>query len=403
MNPESASGPKWTSLLSAAALGAMGMYFSDPDRGRRRRALAQDKARHLGTTARHAADVAVRDFANRMTGVQARTRSLLTRRQQHEIDDDQVVAARVRAKLGRVVSHPHSIQVSVQQGRAILCGPILTHEKDRLLEIARTVPGVSAIEDQLQAHKHIERISSLQGGSGRTEIRSEFMQENWAPALRGIAVLGGSALSAYGLTRRSPAGLALASAGLAFFLRGLTNQPVRRITGFKAGHRAIDLQKTIEIRAPIETVFDAWATYENFPHFMSHVLQVRDLGDLRSHWVVQGPMGSRIEWNAALTETIRPSVLAWKTEPGSVVEHSGLIRFEPTESGTRVFVRLSYNPPAGVLGHGVAVLLGADPRREMNDDLMRMKSFIETGIVPHDAATPGSALKSAFPGAGAAP
>ena len=47
---------------------------------------------------------------------------------------------------------------------------------------------------------------------------------------------------------------------------------------------------------------------------------------------------------------------------------------------------MSYNPPAGAIGHLVAMLFGADPKKEMDEDLMRMKSFIETGQAPHDAA-----------------
>jgi len=386
---QSVSTLKWSSLLGAAALGALGMYYSDPERGRRRRAIAQDKLRHAGAQATHATDVAARDFVNRMTGMQARARNLLLRRRNGKAEDD-VVAARIRAKLGRVVSHPHAVSVVVRNGNAELSGPVLEREKKALLRAVRTVPGVKDISDKLQSHKHVASIPSLQGGSGRVEMRSGFMRDNWAPAIRGAAVLGGGLLGAVGLARRNPAGTALAMAGLGALLRGITNQPVRRLTGIGAGHRAIELRKAIEIAAPPEAVFDAWATYDNFPLFMSHVLEVRDLDDLRSHWVVQGPMGSRIEWNACLTECKRPSVIAWKTEPGSVVEHSGIVRFDPTEDGTRATVRLSYNPPAGMLGHGVAVLLGADPKRELDDDLLRMKSFIETGIMPHDAARRGA-------------
>jgi uncharacterized membrane protein len=47
---------------------------------------------------------------------------------------------------------------------------------------------------------------------------------------------------------------------------------------------------------------------------------------------------------------------------------------------------MSYNPPAGAIGHLVAVMFGADPKREMDEDLKRMKGFIETGQAPHDAA-----------------
>lgn len=389
MKRQSLSAPKWSGLLSAAAFGALGMYFSDPERGRRRRAVAQDKLRHAGTQASHATDIAARDFINRMTGVQARARGFLLSRQRNLGADDDVVAARIRSKLGRRVSHPHAISVAVRDGNAELRGPILEREKHALLPTVRSIPGVREIDDKLLPHKHDADTPSLQNGAGRSGMRSGFMRDNWAPAVRATAILGGGLLGAYGLTRRRPGGIALAAAGLGFLVRGMTNQSVRQLTGIGADQHKVKLQKTIEIAASPEAVFDAWATYENFPLFMSHVLQVRDLADLRSHWVVQGPMGARIEWNACLTECIRPSVIAWKTEPGSVVEHAGVVRFEQTENGTRATIRLSYNPPAGALGHGVAVLLGADPKRELEDDLLRMKSFIETGIVPHDAARQG--------------
>jgi uncharacterized membrane protein len=47
---------------------------------------------------------------------------------------------------------------------------------------------------------------------------------------------------------------------------------------------------------------------------------------------------------------------------------------------------MSYTPPAGAVGHAVARLFGADPKSELNDDLMRMKVFLETGRRPRDAA-----------------
>jgi uncharacterized membrane protein len=68
------------------------------------------------------------------------------------------------------------------------------------------------------------------------------------------------------------------------------------------------------------------------------------------------------------------------------VQHAGLVRFDPEKRGTRVHIRMSYNPPAGATGHAVAVALGADPRRQMDGDLLRMKTLIETGKAPHDAA-----------------
>ena len=62
-----------------------------------------------------------------------------------------------------------------------------------------------------------------------------------------------------------------------------------------------------------------------------------------------------------------------------------MIRFESVPGGTRVHVRLAYNPPGGALGHIAAMLFGADPKSAMDEDLIRIKSLIETG----KASAPG--------------
>jgi uncharacterized membrane protein len=40
---------------------------------------------------------------------------------------------------------------------------------------------------------------------------------------------------------------------------------------------------------------------------------------------------------------------------------------------------LSYNPPAGALGHVFATFFGRHPKRIADEDLVRMKSLLETG------------------------
>ena len=43
-----------------------------------------------------------------------------------------------------------------------------------------------------------------------------------------------------------------------------------------------EVERSIEIGAAPEVVFDVWSRYENFPHFMSRVREVKDLGNGRS-------------------------------------------------------------------------------------------------------------------------
>lgn len=385
MKKESARNRTTMKWLGGVALGAAAMYLSDPDRGRRRRALARDKMQSLAVRAGDALDIASRDFVNRVQGLRARASQVIAGRRKRA--DDSVVAARVRAKIGRTTSHPHAIKVMVHDGCVTLNGPVLAEEKEQLLNTVRVVPGVTAVEDQLQVHAQPDNIAGLQGEGRLRQMHPPFMRENWPPALRAIAMVGGSTLSYYGLRRRTPAGALLTLIGFGLLTRSISNRPLMHMLD-TAGRQAIDLQKTIHIAAPPETVFDLWSNYQNFPHFMSNVREVRDLGEGRSHWVVSGPVGIPIEWDAALTESTRPEKLAWRSAPDSPVQHTGEIHFEPENGGTRVSIHMSYSPPAGAIGHAVASLFGGNPKREMDEDLMRMKTFIERGIPPHDAAQP---------------
>jgi uncharacterized membrane protein len=192
-----------------------------------------------------------------------------------------------------------------------------------------------------------------------------------------LQVLGGM-LALYGLTRRGTlaslfrtvgTGLLVGSAGRESLVGSVLPRVDRR--------RAVDIQKTLHIDAPLEQVYAFWSNYENFPLFMSHVREVEDLGGGRSRWSVSGPGGVPIEWNAVLTQQGFNEVIAWRSEPGSMLENAGIIRFTPAGIGTRVDLRLCYHPPAGGAGQAVAELLGTDPRAKLNEDLGRMKAMLE--------------------------
>jgi uncharacterized membrane protein len=85
-----------------------------------------------------------------------------------------------------------------------------------------------------------------------------------------------------------------------------------------------------------------------------------------------------VEWDAVVTRREPDRLLVWATEPGSFMQHVGMVRFESmSESMTRVSVHLSYDPPAGALGHAVARLFGIDPRSELDRDLSRFQKLVE--------------------------
>src|SRR5690242_5809786 len=121
-------------VLAGTLLGAAVMFLLDPDKGRRRRAIARDKAVSLLGDARDIVGVATRDATHRIAGLRARARRLVSR---GEVPDDLRLIERVRARMGRLVSHPHAVQVGANNGRVTLSGPILAHEVERLLGAVR--------------------------------------------------------------------------------------------------------------------------------------------------------------------------------------------------------------------------------------------------------------------------
>jgi uncharacterized membrane protein len=251
------------------------------------------------------------------------------------------------------------------------------------------VRGVREVVDQLEVHEQAGHVPSLQGGRAPAGDRVDVLQTNWAPTTRAILGTAGAALVAAGAFRRDGRGMSAALIGATLFTRAVTNLPMNRLTGIASRRRAVDLQKTITINAPVGEVYAFWSLYENFPRFMSRVLHVRSSEHvpMQSHWKVAGPAGAPVEFDAEITKAIPNHLIAWRTLAGSPVAHAGLVRFDPEIEGrTRVHIRMSYNPPAGWLGHGIAAAFGADPKRSMDEDLVRMKTLIETGHAPHDAA-----------------
>jgi len=245
-----------------------------------------------------------------------------------------------------------------------------------LLDEARGRGGLPSESAVVRTHRYGSRLGDIEGLGSATLAPTSDAGGAWrsAAALR----VAGALLALYGLTRRDRFGSMLKTMGTGLLLGGFGKGRVG-IPGVASSdrRRAVDIQKSIVIEAPVEQVYAFWSNYVNFPLFMSHVRQVEDLGGGRSHWSVSGPGGVPIEWHAVLTQQSPDEVIAWRSEPGSMLENSGIIRFTSSGNGTRVDLRICYNPPAGGAGQAVAELIGSDPRAKLNEDLGRMKSLIE--------------------------
>lgn len=219
----------------------------------------------------------------------------------------------------------------------------------------------------------------------------ESTQLPWQSPSRTAAMLGGTTLGLAGmLARRGPLAMLVGIAGVGMLMRAVGKRPLPGMAKPHGQHDTRDIEKTVDIEATPEQVYDLWANYDNLPRFMAKVVDVRDLGERRSHWIVKGPEGgSDISFDAVLTEQVRPRRLAWQSEneSGGAVRHACSVLVEPSHGGTRTTVRLSYRPPAGAPDEIAATPFGADPEHELEEDLARMKNLIE-GALPPAAGQP---------------
>jgi uncharacterized membrane protein len=137
------------------------------------------------------------------------------------------------------------------------------------------------------------------------------------------------------------------------------------------------VRASIVVRAPIERVFDAWSRFEDFPRYMPSVREVRRVGADRLHWVIAGPAGAPVEFDAVVTRRDRPRAIAWTTVEGALVEHGGSARFRPAGDGSQVEVAMWWRPAGGGLGESVAWLSGSDPGHMLEEALQAFKRRLE--------------------------
>jgi uncharacterized membrane protein len=133
------------------------------------------------------------------------------------------------------------------------------------------------------------------------------------------------------------------------------------------------IEKYIDVNEPIQTVYNQWTQFEDFPRFMEGIEKVTQFDDTHLHWVANIG-GKNLEWDATISEQIPDKRIVWYSDRGAV--HSGMVSFNPVGPEiTRVTLRIDYEPEGFVEGTGDK--LGFVSRR-VEGDLKRFKEFIES-------------------------
>jgi uncharacterized membrane protein len=132
------------------------------------------------------------------------------------------------------------------------------------------------------------------------------------------------------------------------------------------------IEKSIDVNAPLSSVYNQWTQFEEFPRFMEGVEEVRQLDDKRLHWRAE-VAGKTKEWDAEIFEQIPDQRIAWRSISGA--QNSGMVNFAAIDANTtRVTLTLNYAPETAMEKVGDALgLLSA----RVKGDLERFKEFIE--------------------------
>jgi uncharacterized membrane protein len=132
------------------------------------------------------------------------------------------------------------------------------------------------------------------------------------------------------------------------------------------------LEESVEVEAPLQTTYNQWTQFEDFPRFMEGVESVRQIDDTHVRWVAE-IAGKRKEWDAEITQQVPDREIAWigLGDP----DNRGRVVFEPVNGRTKVTLLLDYEPegPVEEIGDKLGVT-----RRRVAGDMQRFKEFIES-------------------------
>jgi uncharacterized membrane protein len=132
------------------------------------------------------------------------------------------------------------------------------------------------------------------------------------------------------------------------------------------------IEKTIEVDAPVSKVYNQWTQFEAFPEFMEGVEEVRQLDDKHLHWVADVG-GKKKEWDAEIVEQVPDQRIAWQSTSGA--PNKGIVNFRPKDQNhTMITLQMNYQPEGAMekMGDAIGVL-----SRRVEGDLKRFRDFIQ--------------------------
>lgn len=244
---------------------------------------------------------------------------------------------------------------------------------------AMRVPTADEMSLNQRRHQTLARPTTLQNGG-----------ENIFPLESTALLASGGFLALLGLKNwRSFVGLGIAGLGGGLLYSGLKNNGVfeddfkRRALNSGLGE-AQQRTASVVVERPVDTVFEAWSECSNLALCMTMLEEVERIDD--AHWYFKTRLPKTqffVEWTAEVVEMVDNEAIAWRTMPGSDINHEGVVEFHALPDGlsTEVRCKVVFLPPGGKLGQTLAESMSKMGNRMLRKEMERFKYFME----PHPA------------------
>ena len=144
----------------------------------------------------------------------------------------------------------------------------------------------------------------------------------------------------------------------------------------------LEFEANVTVKAPPERVFDYFADYRHVAQVLEGVSKWEPIGGktrgVGARYAVEMvALAVPLKSVLRLNRWRRPEEIGWVSESGLIKQEGGFT-FTETEHGTRIELRIVYEPPGFAVGAAIAGRLDWMVRRRLESALNRIRRELES-------------------------
>jgi len=222
-------------------------------------------------------------------------------------------------------------------------------------------------EAAIEVLRPVMRKATTEAAKFAVKQGPKLVKDKVAPK---VADAGGAAGIAKGLTSKG-GGVAEAVGGVASKLTGGGGEKGKSPSGTGRGRR-LPVEQSIDVGVDLETAYDQFTQFEDWPKFMHRVERIEQRDDSTLMWH-ENIWGVRRSWEAEITEQVPCERLVWRSKNGPM--SIGVVTFHRiSDQLTRIMFTMDFQPQGLFERTASGTRIS---RRALSSDLMRFKAFVE--------------------------